>query len=64
MTTTQYLAALKQLGLSPHGIKTREALGDYSARQLARFAAGGPIPKTLELLLGCLIRDRQVTELR
>lgn len=50
MTTAQYLAALKRLNLSPHGIRTREALG-LSARQLARLAAGGTVTATLELLL-------------
>lgn len=53
MTTAQYLEALKQLGLSPHGIKTREALG-LSARQLARLAAGYPVNSTLEKLLTSL----------
>src|SRR5689334_19744632 len=38
MTTAQYLAALKRLNLSPHGIKTREALG-LKARELARLAS-------------------------
>lgn len=57
MTTQQYLNALKQLGLSPHGIKTREALG-LSARQLARLASGAPVTETLALLLKCYLEAR------
>lgn len=58
MTTEQYLDALKQLGLLPHGIKTREALG-LSARQLARLAAGYPVNSTLERLINHLLSSRE-----
>lgn len=58
MTTAQYLAALKRLGLTPHGIKTREALGK-SARQLARYAKGYPIESTVEKLLTALMEKRK-----
>lgn len=55
MTTTQYLAALKKLQLTPHGKATSAALG-LSLRQLARYAAGEPIPPTVGLLLEALQR--------
>lgn len=52
MTHKQYLAALKRLGLLPHGIRTAKVLGQ-SHRQVQRFAAGeAPIPEPVALLLG------------
>src|SRR5207244_5034554 len=52
MTTKQYLAALKKLGLTPHGIRTAKVLGQ-SHRQVQRFAAGeAPIPEPVALLIG------------
>jgi hypothetical protein len=53
MTTKQYLAALKKLGLQPQAKATAEALG-LSVRQLARLAAGAPISGTLARLLDVL----------
>jgi hypothetical protein len=54
MTTKQYLAALKRLGLSSHGKDTAEALG-VTVRQLSRYASGDTaIPDMLERLLECL----------
>jgi hypothetical protein len=54
MTTKQYLAALKNLRLHPHGVQTRKALG-LEARQLARLAAGTTAPSPmLQRLLQCL----------
>lgn len=50
MTTNQYLAALKKLGLTPSGKDTARALG-LSLRQCQRIAAGAPIPDTLAKLL-------------
>lgn len=50
MTTKQYLAAVRLLGLTPAGKATAAALG-LSLRQLARYAAGGAIPETTALLL-------------
>lgn len=53
MTTKQYLAALKELGLTPSGKGTAAALG-LSLRQVQRIAAGqaavpGPVAKLLDL---------------
>lgn len=55
MTTKQYLAALKSLGLTPSGKATSEALG-LSLRQCQRIAAGeaavpGPLGKLLQAYL-------------
>lgn len=50
MTTKQYLAALKKLGLTPAGRGTAEALG-LSLRQVQRIAAGQAVPETVALLL-------------
>jgi hypothetical protein len=50
MTTKQYLAALKKLGLSPASKATADALG-LSVRQCQRVAAGQPVPETLAKLL-------------
>ncbi len=57
MTTAQYLAALKKLGLTSHGKATAEALG-VSVRQLSNYAAGDPIPPMLERLLAALLAQR------
>jgi hypothetical protein len=50
MTTKQYLAALKKLGLTPSGKATAAALG-LTVRQCQRYAAGQAIPQTVALLL-------------
>ena len=55
MTTAQYLAALKKLGLTPSGQQTAEALG-LSLRQCQRIASGdsgvpGPVDKLLRFML-------------
>lgn len=50
MTTKQYLAALKKLGLPHAGKATRAALG-VSERQLQYYAAGRPIPETIAIIL-------------
>jgi hypothetical protein len=51
MTTKQYLAALKKLGLTPSGKATAAALG-LSLRQCQRLAGGAAIPEgTAKLLL-------------
>jgi hypothetical protein len=52
MTTKQYLAALKLLGLTPSGRATAQALG-LSLRQCQRIAAGesevpGSVAKLIE----------------
>lgn len=58
MSTKQYLAALKRLGLSSYGRPTQEALG-VSVRQLARYAAGENIPPMLVRLLEALLREKE-----
>lgn len=51
MTTKQFLAALKSLGLTPAGKATAEALG-LSLRQCQRIAAGGSgVPESVAKLL-------------
>lgn len=50
MTTQQYLAALKKLGLTRASRTTAAALG-CSVRQIMRYAAGDPIPQRVEMLL-------------
>jgi hypothetical protein len=50
MTTTQYLAALKTLGLTRASKKTAAALG-VTVRQCQRYADGENIPETIVLLL-------------
>ncbi len=50
MTTHQYLAALKKLGLTPAGKATAEALG-LSLRQCQRIAAGARVPEPVAKLL-------------
>jgi hypothetical protein len=50
MTTKQYLAALKRLGLTPAGKATAAAFG-VEVRQCQRYAAGTPIPPMLEKLI-------------
>lgn len=55
MTTRQYLAALKKLGLTPSGQATAVALG-LSLRQCQRIAAGDPVPDTLAKLLRMYLR--------
>lgn len=56
MTTAQYLKTLKQLGLSPYSLETREVLG-LKKTQLARLASGVTKPtQTLKLLLEMYLR--------
>lgn len=55
MTTKQYLAALKKLGLTPASKTTAAALG-LSVRQCLRIAAGQDVPPTLERLLTMYLR--------
>jgi hypothetical protein len=50
MTTKQYLAALKKLGLTPASKATAAALG-ISLRHGQRIAAGAPVPAPVALLL-------------
>jgi hypothetical protein len=50
MTTQQYLAALKKLGLTPASKATAAALG-VSVRQIQRYSVGEPIPRYVEMLL-------------
>ena len=51
MTTAQYLAALRKLGLAPYGKATCEALG-LRPRQIARLASGeSDVTATVEKLL-------------
>ena len=55
MTTKQYLAALKTLGLTPASLKTAAAIG-LSPRQARRVAAGEshvpePVAKLLRLVI-------------
>lgn len=54
MTTKQYLAALKRLGLAPYGKATAAALG-VTVRSLSNYASGDhPIPATVARLLEAL----------
>jgi hypothetical protein len=63
MTTEEYLAALKQIGLTPCGIKTSQILG-LGIRQLHRLAHGYPVSKRTSQLIRVLINDgRQHIEL-
>jgi hypothetical protein len=55
MTTKQYLAALKKLGLTPSGKATVAALG-LSLRQVQRIAAGAPVPGAVALLLAMYLK--------
>ena len=51
MTTKEYLAAIKKLGLLPSGKATAKALG-LSVRQCQRIAAGeSQVPGPVALLL-------------
>ncbi len=50
MTTEQYLAELKRLGLTPASKQTAAALG-VGVRQIMRYAAGHPIPRYVEIIL-------------
>lgn len=51
MTTKQYLAALKSLGLTPHSKRTAELLG-VSLPSIQRIAAGRQdVPRPVALLL-------------
>jgi hypothetical protein len=56
MTTKQYLAAIKRLGLTTAGQATAKALG-LSVRQCKRLASGdSPVTGPVELLLGMYLR--------
>lgn len=55
MTTKQYLAALKTLGLTTSGNATAQALG-LSLRQCQRIAAGAPVPEPVAILLRLLLK--------
>lgn len=56
MTTKQYLAALKKLGLTPAGQDTAAELG-LSLRQCQRIAAGEcKVPGSVDRLLRMYIR--------
>lgn len=56
MTTKQYLAALKKLGLTPSGKATAAALG-LTLRQCQRLAAGDQkVSATVALLLAMYLR--------
>jgi hypothetical protein len=57
MTTKQYLAALKKLGLTRAGKATAETLG-LTLRQCQRYAAGDPIPEPIAIILRLLV-ERQ-----
>jgi hypothetical protein len=60
MTRLEYLAALRKLGLTPHGQATARALG-LSLRQCQRIAAGvSPVPNPVAKLLR-LALSRHVT---
>lgn len=52
MSPEQYVRALATVGLKPSANMTAKALG-ISKRQLLRYAAGSPVPRTVELLLDC-----------
>ncbi len=55
MTTKQYKAALKKLGLTPYARATAKVLG-LSLRQCKRLAAGSsPIPGPVDRLLWVLV---------
>lgn len=54
MTTKQYLAALKKLGLKPASKATAEALG-VTVRQAQYYKAGAPIPAPIERILTLLL---------
>ena len=55
MSTTDYLHALQQLGLTRAGKQTAAALG-LGIRQLIRLAQGAPVNDTVALLLKCYLR--------
>jgi hypothetical protein len=54
VTTRQYLAALKRLGLTPAGQATAAALG-VTVRQCQRYAAGEAVTETVAILLRLLV---------
>jgi hypothetical protein len=56
MTTKQYLAALKSLGLTPSGKRTADVLG-LSLRQVQRIAAGdSEVPGSVAKLIAAYQR--------
>ena len=55
MSTTEYLNALQQLGLTRAGKQTAAALG-LGIRQLIRLAQGAPVNDTVALLLKCYLQ--------
>jgi hypothetical protein len=62
MTTKQYLAALKRLGLTPASKRTAAALG-LTVRQCQRLAAGGNVSDSVALLLAMYLRHGLPSEL-
>ena len=59
MTTVEYLAALRQLGLPPYAQRTAEALGKSSAT-LASYARGlRRIPPVVERLLHVMLAEQR-----
>lgn len=58
MTTHQYLAALKKLGLTRAGKATAETLG-LTLRQCQRYAAGDPVPEPIAKLLRLMIETSE-----
>jgi hypothetical protein len=62
MTTKQYLAALKKLGLTPSGKATAEALG-LSLRQCQRVAAGSvPVPEPVAIILRMVLEQKEQSQ--
>lgn len=54
MTTKEYLAALRRLGLDPYGKETMQRLG-VSKSTRDNYAAGRRVPRTVALLLQALL---------
>lgn len=53
MTTEDYLATLKTLGLTPHAKATASMLG-VTLRTAQNYAAGSPIPEPIAKLLALM----------
>ena len=54
MTTSQYLAALRKLGLTPASKRTAAVLG-LSLAQIKRYAAGDNVPGPVARLLAAYL---------